>query len=500
MKPVIPLDQFSSFAKLIRVTAWIMRFIKVCRNGRRNQPRLQISSLTVPELNVAENYWISQCQQDCFNSEIISLKSKRALPSDSNLSTLRPFLDSDGILRVGGRLQNAALAFATMHPVILHGKHTVTSLVIRSEHLRLLHAGPTLLTSVLNRRFHIIGCSKAVRSITRGCSTCRRHSAKPRPQLMGQLPIARVTPDIVFENVGIDYAGPLYIKHGYVRKPTIIKAYVCVFVSMSVKATHLELVSDLTSDAFIAALRRFIARRGKPSLIQSDHGSNFVGAKRELEQLSTFLNDQKTQNLVSQFCSSQKIRWEFIPERSPHFGGIWEAAVKSFKFHLKRVTNNVKLTFEECSTILSQIEACLNSRPLIPTSSNDDGIEMLTPGHFLIGRPIESLPDSSYSFRSVSLLRRWHLCQQIVRHFWKRWSSEYLSTLQEFVKWQKPTRSLSVGDIVILHEDNVVPTKWPLGKVVDVFTGSDGLVRVANVKSRMVFLDVPYTNLCCYLT
>ncbi len=101
---------------------------------------------------------------------------------------------------------------------------------------------------------------------------------------MGQLPIERVTPDIVFENVGIDYAGPIYIKYGYIRKPTIVKAYVCIFVSLAVKAV--ELVSDLTLVAFIAALHRFISRRGKPKLIWSDHGSNFVGAKTELKDIN----------------------------------------------------------------------------------------------------------------------------------------------------------------------------------------------------------------------
>ena len=136
-------------------------------------------------------------------------------------------MDPKGILRVGGREQNAKLAYSAMHPVILQGKHPVAKLIVRCEHLRLLHAGPTLLTSALNRRFHIIGCRKVVRDTTRGCSTCRRHAERPRPQMMGQLPIERVTPDIVFENVGIDYAGPLY---GYIRKPTIIKAYVCAYV------------------------------------------------------------------------------------------------------------------------------------------------------------------------------------------------------------------------------------------------------------------------------
>jgi hypothetical protein len=149
----------------------------------------------------------------------------------------------------------------------------------------------------------------------------------------------RITPDLVFSKVGVDYAGPLNIKYGHVRKPTIVKAYICVFVSLTVKAVHLEAVSDLTTEAFIATLRRFIARRGKPSLIWSDHGSNFVGAARELRELFDFLKQQKSEEVISEFCSSQNIVWDFIPERAPHFGGLWEAAVKSMKTHLKRVVS-----------------------------------------------------------------------------------------------------------------------------------------------------------------
>ena len=129
---------------------------------------------------------------------------------------------------------------------------------------------------------------KSVRSITCGCTACCRHTEKPKLQQMGQLPIERVTPDLVFENVGIDYGGPLLVKYGYVRKPTLVKAYICIFVSLTVKAAHLELVSELTTDAFISALRHFIAHRGKPKLLWSDHGTNFVGAHRELDQLMDF--------------------------------------------------------------------------------------------------------------------------------------------------------------------------------------------------------------------
>ena len=146
--------------------------------------------------------------------------------------------------------------------MILDGKHPITKLIIRSEHLRLMHAGPTLLLSSLNRKYHIIGARKTVRSITRQCITCRRHSVKPHNQQMGQLPIERVTVAAPFERSGVDYAGPFLIKYGHVRKPTIVKTYICLFVCLAVKAVHLELVSDMTTEAFIAALRRFIARRG----------------------------------------------------------------------------------------------------------------------------------------------------------------------------------------------------------------------------------------------
>ena len=169
---------------------------------------------------------------------------------------------------------------------------------------------------------------------------------------------------------------------------------------------HLELVSDLSTDPFIASLRCFIARCGKPALIWSDHGSNFIGAARELKEFAQILELQTTQNIISEFCSTQNVQWKFIPERAPHFGGIWESAVKSMKTHLHRIVGNVKLTFEEFTTVLTQIEACLNSRPLTPLPCDDDGVEALTPGHFLIGRPLESLPDPAFSYRSVSLLRR----------------------------------------------------------------------------------------------
>ena len=279
------------------------------------------------------------------------------------------------------------------------------------------------------------------------------------------------------------------------RKPTVIKAYVCIFVSLSVKAVHLELVSDLSTDTFIASLRRFVARRGKPILIWSDHGSNFVGAARELRELVQFLELQKTQNLISKFCSSLNIQWKMIPEHAPHFGGIWESAVKSMKTHLRRIVGTVKLTFEGFTTVLTQIESCLNSRPLTPLPCDDDGVEALTPGHFLIGRPLESIPDPAFSYRSMSLLQRWHLCQSLVRHFWQRWYAEYITILRKYTKWHHPSRNAQVGDVVIVKEDNLIPGMWPLARITEVHTGQDGLVRVATIKTANGTYKRPITKL-----
>ena len=179
------------------------------------------------------------------------------IPLSSCLLPLNPFLDESGLLRGDGREHNSKLPYYCQHPIIIHSKHPLTRILIRLEHLHLLHTGPTLLTSSLCHQFYIVGCRKIVRSITCNCVTCRSRTSRLQPQMMCQLPMERVTPDAIIDKVGADYAGLVCIKQGSVCKPTIMKTYISVFISLSVKAVHLELVSDLTSDSFIACLRSF---------------------------------------------------------------------------------------------------------------------------------------------------------------------------------------------------------------------------------------------------
>ena len=199
--------------------------------------------------------------------------------------TFHPFLDPKGLLRVGGRIGRANLPYTKRHPILLPRCHVFTELLIRSEHRRLLHAGPTLVSASLSRRFCILNSGRAIRSIVRSCVQCRKVAARPNPQIFGQLPTDRINPKATFECVGNDYAGPILVKSGPVRRPVLRKSYVAVFVCFATKAVYLELVSELTTSASVAALRRFIGRRGISNTIWSDHGSNFIGAEREIREL-----------------------------------------------------------------------------------------------------------------------------------------------------------------------------------------------------------------------
>ena len=469
------------------------RFIHNCR-ARSKGEQLLTGVLANSELVAAENLWIASAQQSTYPNELNILRKGNEI-SNGPLLALHPILDEKGLMRVGGRLSQSSEPYDRRHPIIVPGRHDLTKLMVRYEHSRILHAGPTLVAASLARRYAIIGARKVIRDVTRSCLSCRRVAGKPCTQLLGQLPADRLRPGLVFDRVGVDYAGPVFIKSGYVRRPTITKAYVCAFVGFSTKAVHLEPVSELTSTAFIATLRRFIARRGKPSVMWSDHGTIFVGAARELKELHDFCNRQGTKDCLSDFCADEGICWRFVPEHAPHFGGLWEAAVKSFKHHFRRIVGDVRLTFEELTTTLAQIEACLNSRPLVPLPAPEEGMEVLTAGHFLVGRPLTSLPDPPSSLRPISLLRRWNLCQTLTRHFWKQWSAEYLHQLQQFGKWRRSSRNLEVGDVVCLRGEPTSPARWPLARIEEVVKGEDGLVRVVVVRTSRGKYKRPITKI-----
>ncbi|XP_075210165.1 uncharacterized protein LOC142317485 [Lycorma delicatula] len=361
----------------------------------------------------------------------------------------------------------------------------------------MLHAGPRLVHYQLRENYWIINGKNVIRSILHKCLLCFRFKAKQSQQLMGQLPSHRTQVTYKpFMNSGIDYAGPLTIRHGGRNSKIKTKCYVALFICLSTKAIHLELVSDLSTHAFLAALRRFTSRRGLCSNIYSDNGTNFVGANNLLRSMYSFLNTSQVRQKIVNSASENGIQWHFIPPNSPHFGGLWEAAVKSVKFHLRRAVGNVAFTFEELNTILTQIEACLNSRPLCALSCNPSDPKPLTPGHFLVGGPLTSLPDHNLTDLPINRFNRWQLVQRCVQHVWDRWSADYLSQLQQRSKWKSESPSLKPGNLVLMKEDNIPALQWKLGIVENVHPGPDNLVRVVTVRNSLGVFKRPVTKLC----
>jgi hypothetical protein len=298
---------------------------------------------------------------------------------------------------------------------------------------------------------------------------------------MGNLPSERVTPNPPFQNSGVDFCGPFLIKFRNQRKGIFHKIYVAIFICLATKAIHMETVSDLSSEAFIAALKRFCARRGKVATIMSDNATNFKGANSELRRLQNLV--QTPDSNLADFYSSESINWKFIPPRSPNFGGLWEAGVKSFKHHLQRTLGNNKLTLEEFETIIIQVEGILNSRPLVPLSSDINEFEVLTPAHFLIGRPITMIPEPQIINLADNRLSRWQQMTKYIQIIWKRWQRDYLNHLQQRQKWQFYKNNVKIGTLVLLKEDGLPPCKWALARVLEVIPGADGKIRVVKLKT-----------------
>ncbi|GFX27296.1 putative gag-pol protein [Trichonephila clavipes] len=327
--------------------------------------------------------------------EIRSIKKQISLPPKSPLRSLHPFIDEHGLVRVGGRLQNSQLRFNSKHPIILPSQHSISELLIKEQHIAHLHAGPTLLAHVLRQSHWIVGSRKLINKCIRKCLKCNKFkTSTTTPQLMGNLPKHRVTLERPFFSCGIDYAGPVLIKCNKGRGTKSTKGYIALFVCLATKAVHIEAVGDLTTDSFIAALRRSSARRGAPRHIYSDNGINFVGARRKLDEIRKLWLSLPTNEAISYYLSKSSIDWHFIPPSSPHFGGIWESGIRSVKFHLKRVLGETILTFEELTNLLTQIEGLLNSRPLSYVNDSDiECISKLTPSHFLTGDVLLSVPE-----------------------------------------------------------------------------------------------------------
>ena len=318
----------------------------------------------------------------------------------------------------------------------------------------------------------------SVKKVIHNCRHCIRFDARIRQPLMGDLPAEQIVGSFAFQFTGTDYSGPFYTKDSSQK---LQKSYAVIFICFTTKAIHLEPVENLTKEDCLDTLKRFTGRRGTPQAIYSENSTTFIGARGELE-FRQLLRDEEFRDLINNFLSQNHIDWFTIPPRTPHFGGLWEAAVKSMKLQLYRKVGSTKLSTSDFATLLTQIEAILNSRPLTAPSTDIKPLA-LTPGHFIIGRHITATPQPS-SPRKNTLSRHWRNIEKMIRQFWKKWSVEHFSSLQQLNKWRTENVQQTVDNIVIIKEDNTPPMCWPLASIIQTFDGNDNIVRVVQVKTQ----------------
>lgn len=483
---LIYFDKFSSFLRLQRVMAYVIRYQNILLKKVSHS-----GPLSSEELNFALYTYIKLVQREFFREELSLLNQGK--PILGNLRKLSPFLSPDGLIMVGGRLKNAPIPKFMKHPILIPKNSHLASILCDFYHLYSLHGGPQLVQSLIQRRYWIPSLRGLIRKRIFNCIVCYKAKAKPHYPMMSDLPACRVSQARPFQEVGIDFGGPFLFKESKRRSAAKSKCWIALFVCMCTKAVHLELVTSLSTHAFFACLERFISRRGLPSCIHSDRGTNFVGASRKLRELKEFLSGNDSS--VSDFLSKFQIDWKFIPPASPHFGGLWEAAIKATKRHLLAVIQDHALTFEEFNTLLSKIEAALNSRPLCSVSNHpSDNLDYLSPGHFLIGQPLLALPTTS-EVSIFPLTTRWELLCSSFRNFWKRWYHEYLQSLIPRSKWTNSRKNIEVGTLIILKEKHPSPLHWTLGRVIEVLPGADGVVRVVKIKTSTTTLVRPVHKL-----
>ena len=284
----------------------------------------------------------------------------------------RLYEDENEIVRCKGRIANADLPYETRFPALLPRDHYISTLIVRQAHERVHHSKVAATLAQLRMRFWIVRGRQLVKKITSRCTVCRRYEGRdfkvpPQPDL----PEFRLSQKPAFTYVGVDYAGPLYIKEP--NCSTTKKVYILLFTCCSTRAVHLELATDLSADVFIRCLRRFTARRGLPEIIVSDNAKTFKSAAKVLTKVFSHPS-------VKRFLANRRISWKFNMDRAPWWGVFFKGMIQNAKRSLRKTLRNAKLDYDELHTILVEVEGTLNSRPLTFMSS-DDVEEPLIPYH-----------------------------------------------------------------------------------------------------------------------
>ena len=434
-------------------------------------------------LNRAKATILHAVQMKAYADEVGCLQNGQPVPRTSPLDKLHPFLGKDGLLRVGGRLKNAGLTTDEAQPVVIPGKCHVARLLIRHYHDQVQHQGRHFTEGAVRAAgFWILGGKRVVNSVIYHCVTCRKLRGKQQEQIMADLPADRLSTDPPFSYVGLDVFGPWSVtarktRGGHANN----KRWAVIFTCMATRAVHIEVIESMDTSSFVNALRRFFALRGPAKLLRSDCGTNFIGACKELGINSSGRQKEPLEHfLVGHGCE-----WQFNPPHASHMGGSWERMIGIARRILDAMLlqpGPAKLTHEVLTTLMAEVTAIINARPLCPVSTDPDDPFILTPAMLLtqkVGTP--SLPPGEFDDKDLSRCQ-WRRVQRLADMFWKRWKRDYIAGLQARSKWTTEKPNLQEGDVVLLKDSQSKRNDWPMGLINRTFPSEDGRVRKIEVK------------------
>ena len=516
-------DRFSSWYQAKRWLALIKRGVASLKKQHRERPGTNrpvdttTAATSVEELVQSEIVILRSLQRSNYAPEINALQNlpgnesrfedrkdarerNRQVKRTSALYRLDPFIDPMGLVRVGGRLRRAPLPYDVKHPVIIPRNSHITELIIRHFHEKIVrHQGRgTTLNAIRQAGYWITNGRSVVTHYISKCVTCRKLRHANLTQRMSDLTIERLEPASPFTYSGMDVFGPWYIKDG--RKT--VKRYGLIFTCLCSRAVHLETLNSMETNSFINALRRFVNRRGKVRELRSDQGTNFVGAKNELTSALGELDyDRIHDYLLRNDCDW--IEFNMNTPKSSHMGGIWERLIRTVRSVLAGLLQELgtQLDDESLRTMFTEAENIINSRPLaVDDLSDAESPAPLTPNQLLTMKSSFVLPPPGNFQRSDLYCRkRWRRVQYLANQFWIRWRREYCALLQKRKKWNTLQRNTKVGDVVLLHDDDLPRNKWPLATVIKALPSKDGLVRKVELQitrnGKQIMLERPIHKL-----
>nr|XP_049699386.1 uncharacterized protein LOC126055216 [Helicoverpa armigera] len=428
----------------------------------------------------AEKLLVRVVQQEAFKQEIASLESNETVASSSRLYPLRIELN-DGVIVLRSRIAAVdKVAKSVKSPPVLDGDHRITQLYIDWTHRSLQHSGTELVVNEVRQHYWIVRLRPTVKQVIARCLHCRIRRARAPTPATGDHPKTRLAHHRrPFTYTGLDYFGPLSVTVGRQHH----KRYVALFTCLTTRAVHLEIAHSLSADSAVLALRRFAARRGCPTEIYSDNGTNMHGADRELREA------------WQEEASRRGIAWRFITPSAPFMGGAWERLVRCVKTALGATLHERHPREEVLATLLCEVEYVVNSRPLTHVSVSGDDDESITPNHFLLGGSARLPSPGTFDERDIDSKKHWRRAQILADMFWRRWVREYLPELQYRREPHARGPALQLGDPVLIADGNLPRNTWPRGRVVAVYPGADGEVRTADVRTAGGILKRPTKKL-----